>query len=166
MDRKFKTNITELNRLGIPYGIYHFSYATKTSEGALEAKYLLKCLKAAGARPTLPIYYDLEYSSYVGQKNGAFYTELTKSFANVIKQNGYKVGVYANYNWWTTKLTDASFKNYEKWVAHYGTNSNNSAGTANPYWHANSITYRMWQYSSCGSVSGISGRVDMNIRFK
>lgn len=164
MDSQFKRNVSELNRLNIPYGIYHFTYATEVGDGTNEAKYVLDCLKAAGAKPTLPIYYDLESSSYVGEKSNEFYTTITKEFANVIQNSGYEVGVYANYNWWTTKLTDSSFNNYVKWVAHYGTDENNAAGTANPYWHPDS-QYKMWQYSSHGNISGISTKVDVNAMF-
>jgi len=164
MDKRFKENVRELNRLGIPYGIYHFSYARYTSEGADEARYVLKCLKEAGAKPSLPIYYDLEYSSYVGNKDGSFYSALTKNFAKVIDEAGYQTGVYANYNWWSTKLTDQSFNAYIKWVAHYGSSSNNSAATANPYWHPGN-EYKLWQYTSCGTIKGINSRVDMNIMF-
>lgn len=164
MDSTFKMNVAELERLHIPYGIYHFSYATTPEEGADEAEYVLKCLEEAGAKPTLPIYYDLEYSDYVGVKDGAFYEKMTNNFANVIQKAGYTVGVYANYNWWTTKLTGESFQNYQKWVAHYGLESNNVAGTANPDWHPTS-EYKIWQYTSCGNVMGIGSNVDMNILF-
>lgn len=161
MDAKFKRNVSELNRLGIPYGIYHFSYARNIGDGTEEARYMLECLKAAGAHPTLPLYYDLEYSNYVGDKNGSFYATIMDEFANVIQKNGYKVGVYANYNWFSTKLTDSSFNKYVKWVAHYGATSNNASGTANPNWHP-SNEYGMWQYSSQGHVNGVSGNVDLN----
>lgn len=162
MDAKFKRNVSELNRLGIPYGIYHFSYARSIGEGKQEANYMIECMKAAGARPTLPVYYDLESSPYVGYKDGNFYTTITKEFSEVINNAGYKFGVYANYNWFSTKLTDTSFNNYIKWVAHYGTDANNSAGTANPNWHPSS-EYKMWQYSSKGKVNGINGNVDLNV---
>lgn len=162
MDAKFKRNVSELNRLGIPYGVYHFSYAKNLGEGKQEAHYMIECMKAAGAHPTLPVYYDLEQSNFVGSKDNNFYTSITKEFAEVMRNSGYTFGVYANYNWFTTKLIDSSFNNYIKWVAHYGSDANNAAGTANPNWHP-SGEYKMWQYSSRGKVNGIKGNVDLNV---
>ncbi len=161
MDEKFRRNVKELNRLGIPYGIYHFSYARNYIDGVEEAKYTLRCMEEAGALPTLPVYYDIEYSSYVGDKSASFYTEIVNDYCKTIKAAGYTPGVYANTNYWTNKLYDNSLKKYAKWEANYGPND----GKASAYYRPSSST-QMWQYTSVGKVSGISGNVDMNIWFE
>ena len=161
MDEKFKRNVKELNRLGIPYGIYHFSYARNYIDGVEEAKYTLRCMEEAGARPTLPVYYDIEYSSYVGDKSALFYTDIINDYCETIKAAGYTPGVYANTNYWTNKLYDNSLMKYAKWEANYGPND----GKASAYYRPSSST-QMWQYTSVGKVSGISGNVDMNIWFE
>lgn len=50
-------------------------------------------------------------------------------------------------------LIKVDFGSYKFWLAHYTKNTNYTG------------SYQMWQYTSNGSVNGISGRVDMNIAY-
>ena len=58
LDNYFKRNVSECERLGIPYGVYLYSYARNEDEAQAEARLMLSALK--GHSPTLPVYYDLE----------------------------------------------------------------------------------------------------------
>ena len=71
-------------------------------------------------------------------------------FCNRIKEAGYTPGVYANYNWWTNYLTAADYDGWDRWIARYASSTGYTK------------EYSMWQYTSSGSVSGISGNVDLN----
>ena len=73
---------------------------------------------------------------------------------------GYNVGIYCNLNWYRNYLSDP-LKLYPLWIARYGKNN----GLPNPE-SKPSIDMFMWQYTSQGVVSGISGRCDLNEVYK
>ena len=65
---------------------------------------------------------------------------------------GYGTGIYANRTWLTSRINTSSLTGYKIWLAQYA---------AKPTYSA--TRYDMWQYTSKGSVTGISGRVDLDI---
>ena len=146
-DRYFEYNASECERLGIPYGVYIYSYADTTERAASEADHVLRLIQ--GRTLSYPVYFDMEDDSvtYVGNDMLA---DIATTFCDKINAAGYPVGVYANANWWNTYLTDPVFDNWYRWVAHY----NAECGYQG--------SYAMWQYSCTGSVDGISENVDMN----
>lgn len=150
-DSKFKRNADECTRLGIPFGVYLYSYAKSASMAKGEANHALRLLK--GYKPEYGVWYDLEdevQASFSAKQLG----DIAVTFCEALENAGYYVGIYANLNWLTTKLTDSRLKAYDKWVAQW---SDVCAYTGE---------YGIWQYTSKGSVNGISGNVDMNIAYK
>ena len=139
-DKQWKRNADECTRSGIPFGAYLYSYAKSTAQAKSEAEHVLRLIK--GYKLSYPVYYDLEEH---GTESGA--VERARIFCEAIKAAGYMPGVYANKNWWDNYLKGLT--GYTRWVARY----NDTLGMDN---------VDMWQYTSDGSVSGISGRVDMN----
>lgn len=140
-DKQWKRNADECTRLGIPFGVYIYSYATSEAQARSEAEHVLRLVK--GYKLSYPIYLDLEQD---GTQSGA--TACAQIFGDIIEAAGYQCGIYANKNWWTNYLV--GLERYTKWVAQY-----NSQCTYGGF-------YDMWQYTSSGSVPGISGNVDMN----
>ena len=143
-DLYFEYNASECERVGIPYGVYLYSYATTTARASSEADHVLRLIE--GHTLSYPVYYDMEDASTLSSDLAAIAT----TFCDKITAAGYPVGVYANLNWWSNYLTDPCFDNWYRWVAQYYS----SCGYQGEY--------AMWQYTSSGSVDGISGRVDMN----
>lgn len=70
VDYQFNRNISECERLGIPYGVYIYSYAFDNQQAADEASMVINCL--SGHNPRLPVYYDLEDNSIIanGRQTG------------------------------------------------------------------------------------------------
>lgn len=155
MDKKFLENALELERLNIPYGVYLFSYGSNVHDAYEEAKYTLNIIK--GRKISLPVYYDLEYSNYVGELSKSTYVDMAIAYCETIKKAGYTAGIYANTTYWENKLNDSRLDRYNKWVAEYA--------YADKY-YIDQLSYKgsyhMWQYTSSGTVPGISGRVDLN----
>ena len=149
-DAKWLRNVSECERLGIPYGVYLYSYANTTAKARSEAEHVLRLLK--GYNPTYPVYYDLE-DKVVSNAGRSAIINFANIFCSTIEANGYKAGIYANLNWWDTKLNDSSLNKYEKWVAQWN------------YRCTYDGDYRLWQCTSDGSVPGIGGRVDLNFEF-
>ncbi len=148
-DQQWIYNVSECERLGIPYGVYLYSYANSSAKARSEAEHVLRLLR--GHRPAYPIYYDMEDNTLlsVSRSKKGEYAEI---FCNAVSRAGYKVGIYANLDWWNNYLTDDAFDNpgWSKWVAHY--NSTCRYGKS----------HDMWQCTSKGTVSGVSGYVDIN----
>ena len=144
-DAKFHQNVKGCIENGIPFGVYLYSYAKTIERAESEAAHVLRLCNPYKDKLTFPVYYDLEED---GTQEGA--VERAIVFANILESQGYTVGMYANEYWWNKFLKDGLDK-YTKWVAKYSSVKPNVSGT-----------YDIWQYSSKGSVSGISGRVDMN----
>ncbi|MDD6311556.1 MAG: GH25 family lysozyme [Firmicutes bacterium] len=144
-DSTFEKNARACEERGIPYGVYLYSYANTVAKAEDEADHCLRLLK--GHEPDLPIYYDLE-DKEVSKAGSTRIKKMAKAFCKRITENGYKAGVYASLSWWQSKL-GTSADGYSKWVAQWNTSC--SASEA-----------QIWQFSSNGTVPGISGRVDMN----
>ena len=139
-DKQWKRNADECTRLGIPFGVYIYSYAKSTAQARSEAEHVLRLVK--GYKLSYPIYLDLEEA---GTQSGA--VERAKIFGDIIEAAGYWCGIYCNKSWYDNYLSSIASK-YTMWIARY----NNTLG----------MSADMWQYTSDGTVSGISGRVDMN----
>lgn len=153
-DRKWTRNVAACERLGIPYGVYFYSEATTLEEVDQEAAYTLKMLK--GHKPQLPVFYDMEDYRMAGLSKEEIDAQIHR-YCKQIMNAGYKTGIYANLNWFRNRIgTSKNDPNYFIWVAQYPKDL--SVTTQTSY----TGRYNAWQYSSKGSVTGISGNVDMN----
>lgn len=153
VDYQFNRNISECERLAIPYGVYVYSYAFDNQQAADEASMVIDCL--SGHNPRLPVYYDLEDKTIIADGRQSGIASRAQTFCNKISSAGYKPGIYANLNWFNNILTDPVFKSgsWDHWIAQYNSQCHYTA------------SYSFWQYTSRGKVSGISGNVDMNYAY-
>ena len=153
VDYQFNRNISECERLGIPYGVYVYSYAFDNQQAADEASVVIDCL--SGHNPRLPVYYDLEDRTIIADGRQSGIASRAQTFCNKISSAGYKPGIYANLNWFNNILTDPVFKSgsWDHWIAQYNSQCHYTG------------SYSFWQYTSRGKVSGISGNVDMNYAY-
>ena len=103
-----------------------------------------------GYNLSFPIYLDME-DKVQAVLSDSERGNIASVFCNIIQNEGYKVGIYANKNWWTNYLTDSAFNNslWYKWVAQYNSSCTYSGN------------YTMWQYTSSGYVNGINTNVDI-----
>ena len=165
-DDYFLENVRGAQANGIPFGVYLYSYATKATGAApsaqSEAAHVLRQLKAAGLSPSklaLPVFYDLEEDAQ-WELSASRVGTLAEAFCSVLSSQGYKVGIYANQNWWKNKLTDPVFERsgWAKWVAQY---YKKDKGTS----PAGISDQQYWQFTDCGKVNGIPGYVDVNFSY-
>ena len=113
-DVYFDYNISECNRLGIPYGLYLYSYAYDANFAYAEAVGTAEMLKDANVNLSYTFYYDL--------------TGVLNSPKVILP--------------------------YVSWAAEYGP----QLQFTNRYYTG----AQGWQYTSSGTVSGVSGRVDIS----
>ena len=107
--------MTECERLGIPYGVYAYSYAKNADDAVKGADQIIALLK--GHNPTLPVYLDLEDNSIKDTDHAS----IAKAFCNTISAAGYTPGIYASASWFKNILTDPCFTNsgWGIWTAQY-----------------------------------------------
>lgn len=155
VDPKFHQNIKGAIAQGIPVGVYHFSYALDVAGAKAEAAHVLNIIKDYKSNITLPVFYDFEYDTIrYGKDNGVTlgktaFINHTVAFCDAIKAAGYTPGTYYNLDYYNNYYDKSKLGGYAQWYAQYASSPK--------------VTdYLLWQYSSSGSVSGISGRVDMN----
>lgn len=154
-DKVFDANIKAAYKANKRIGIYHYSQALNEAEAIKEAECVIKALKPYKAYITMPVYFDWEFggrlsSSKAKKKGKAGCGRICDAFCKRIKQAGYKTGVYANLSTLNAYLPSDLYKDWGIWVAQYHSRCD--------YKHP----HEMWQYSSSGKVSGLSGRIDMN----
>ena len=145
-DRQWLRNVRECERLGIPYGVYLYSYAVTEANARSEAAHVLRLLE--GHNPSYPVYFDMEDNSTLGAREQ--FADFAEIFCSAVEAAGYEAGVYANLNWWNTYLTDPRFSEWDRWVAQYNSQCSYQG------------EYSMWQCTSSGTVPGIDGPADLN----
>lgn len=148
-DNQFARNVAECEMLNIPFAVYLYSYAT--TEAMIESE-VVHALRLIGGHKPFCVFIDMEDGS-TASLGKATLTAFAKKFCEAVKAKGFKVGVYANQNWFRNYLDVKALREcgYAIWCAKYSTEE--------PKIDAE---FDIWQYSSSGSVDGIVGRVDMN----
>ena len=150
-------NMQECERVGIPYGVYLYSYAVNEDEANSEANHILRMLQ--GFNPVLGVYIDIEDTEYYNEYNIDPYsaegreliTRIAVTVMDRVSRAGYTAGVYANWNYFQNVLIQSEIQAY-KWLAWY---KEDTSEVPEGDWI-------MWQYTSTGHVNGIEGNVDMN----
>ena len=150
-DPKFEQNYKNAKAVGMPIGVYHYSYAKTVDDAVREANFCLSYLK--GKQLEYPIAFDIEDQSQANLGKATL-TAITKAFCEEIEKAGYYAIIYASKYWLDSKLDMVALKDYDVWVAQWGSKCTYGR------------SYGMWQYSDNGKVSGINGRVDMNEAYK
>ena len=159
-DKKAQRNISECKRLGIPFGIYWYSYADTPSIAKEEGTDVVAKLKQFGVNPSdlaYPVYYDLEKWTWEGHQpptDPNVYNNIVNNWYSALQSAGYKnLGVYSYTSYLQGPLKHANIYAKTAWVAQYGARMGFDSFPTNS---------RGWQYTSSGKVDGISGNVDMN----
>lgn len=155
-DPMFRSHASGAKAAGLKVGVYFFSQAITEAEAVEEASMTVSLVQKIGG-VSMPIAIDSEYAAGgAGRADGlskADRTAITKAFCNTIANSGYTPMVYASKSWFSTHLNVSALGSYRIWVAHYAA----ACGYTG--------RYDIWQYTSKGSVAGVSGNVDMNISY-
>ncbi len=152
-DPYFTSHIKGAKNAGLKVGVYFFSTALTEAEAVEEASMCAELCKGYGIN--YPIFLDVESSNRPGYNTLPVdqRTANIKAFCKTIQSAGYTPGLYANKTWLTEKISTGSLS-CKIWLAQYRAGGPTYSGR-----------YDIWQYTSKGSVNGISGNVDMNKSF-
>lgn len=166
-DKELKNNVEGALNHQIPFGIYHYSYASTKEEALLEAEYTINALKEAGitsSNLSLPIAYDVEENTSLDKET---ITDLVITYCTKIKEAGFTPMIYSYENWYSSHLNMKRLNalGYQFWYANYPKNPDFSTM---PHIANTSIVPFIWQYSNQGSILGANTpnhTVDLNILY-
>lgn len=149
-DSTFDNNMKYAHEAGLKCGAYHYSQATSVAEAKKEAEFLCSILNNYELKNYAIDFYvvcDYEFGNRLNSEIGTKASSIANAFCDVVKSYGYKPMIYGNLSMMNNYLKSP---NYPVWLAQY----NSKCTYKKPY--------AMWQYTSSGSVNGISGRVDLS----
>lgn len=151
LDKSFEHNIKEANRVGIPVGIYFFSYATSVQKAKENAEWVLDKIK--DKKIDLPISFDWENWNRFNQYHISFYElqQMADTFIKTVEDKGYQGMNYGSKTYLENMWLDTS---KTIWLAHY---------TEETGYKGN---YKFWQRCDNAIVPGINGPVDVNIMYE
>lgn len=174
-DSKALKNLKGAQDAGIAIGAYFFSTAINEEEAVEEADYLVDIVKNYNI--TYPIAYDCEGYESADYRNHMLTKEersnIAIAFLSRVEELGYKGLMYGsqahlegNTQWeidrigskfetWVAQYlyADSEYNEYSSFEAVLGRNTNYSGD------------YSIWQFSSQGSIAGMSGNVDLNLEY-
>ena len=161
-DKHLANNISELNRLGVPYGIYLYTYASTEADGVEDAQQTLALIKKYNIKPTYPIYFDLEDWRYTNGAKSAptdttTWVKIWKAYRDTMAKAGYtNVRIYSYQYLLQNRLNDPEILKHVDWVAAYTPQLTYQLPYSQPSWG--------WQYTDKEFVTGL-GNVDMSVWF-
>ncbi len=150
-DPTFRKNIQGATAAGLRVGVYFFTQAVTEAEAVEEASMCLQL--CSGYNLAFPIFIDTEDGARAQGLDRGTRTAICNAFCQTVANGGRRAGVYASTYWFNNKLNAGSLGGYTIWVAQYAAACQYGG------------KYHMWQYSSKGTVSGVSGACDMNISY-
>lgn len=162
-DKKLDEHVKKAELAGIPYGFYHFSYATTEDSARKNADNFIKSI--ARYNPTLPCAIDMEndtsnkdLSTFWKFENRKAITKIGKIQLEALEESGYYAMIYGN-TWDLENITsDKALRDrYGLWVAKW----TDKAPTTNDM--AYYPTLKLWQNTCKGNVPGIVGDVDLSV---
>lgn len=150
-DSKWEANYKDAKANGIAVGAYYFvgPKCVNAAAGKVDAERFIQLLK--GKQLEYPVFMDNE-AQPASAKAGI--TEATIAFCETMEAAGYFVGIYGSTDsGFRERMDDSKLTAYTHWVAQYASKCTYAG------------SYGIWQYSSTGRVSGISGNVDMDLSY-
>lgn len=159
-DKLFQKNVKELIKVGIPFGIYYYSYALDVKEAKDEVSFILSIIKDYKEYITFPVAIDIEdadsYKKNSGFPDNKTLCDICSTACDILGNSGYYPIIYANLDYFTHYLKEESISKYNKWLAWWGKDTIDKV---------DKTKYQMLQYSSIGKVEGVGNNVDLNESF-
>ena len=149
IDDKFEEYYAGAKSVGLNVGGYVYCYATTPEQAKADAEMVIGTL--AGRKFDYPIFYDIEDEDKINALSNEQRAALVKAFCDEIEAAGYKAGAYMCSSWLYDCFDGNMMRdNYDLWLAETVAEVPQTS------------SYEILQYSHTGSVSGISGNVDLD----
>lgn len=149
IDERFVEYATEMNRLGIPFGVFCYSYARDAAKGADEAVKMIQYAKSHN-----PLFYVMDIEEECVTQAGI------KAFVNTLRVRGVKrIGAYVAHHRYKQYKFDELRDLFDfVWIPRYAGNDIGEPTGKRPDYECD-----LWQYTSKGKIEGIKSYVDKNL---
>lgn len=146
------------------FGCYHFLSANTSLQGQIDN--FIRRYEPLHTDSNYPPCMDLEWdynSAGVDRwasKSKAFIGDKAAGWMNAIKSEfGVEPVFYTNKSWWESRLgaDNDILKDFGVWMSRYGGYGNDEPAMMDGY------KWVMWQFTDRGSISGVSGGIDVNL---
>lgn len=162
IDPTFERNYAECKRVGLPVGVYYYTYATDKEMADAELALLKTAL--TGKTVELPISVDVEDNKIKKLSTQAL-TDLAAYALATVERWGFYALLYVGLNFAQTELYmgGAALCKYDVWLARYPRDKSKTKPEDKP---KTDFSFGMWQYTSTASMPGVSGNVDLSHAYK
>ena len=156
-DPRYKEYRSACENYNIEHSFYFFPCSITKAEAQEQARFIINEVKNTNIN--MPVYLDSEVvqrnkSGRSDKLSKEKRTEMLDIICDKLLAAGIPCGIYASRAWLYNNLDMSKIAapaEYDTWVAEYGVSKNKYDG--------NQV---LWQYTSDGTVNGISGRVDLS----
>ena len=162
-DSQFEANVKKAEALGMPWGVYFYTYSLSPEQDKSELAHILRLLK--GKKPTMPIAIDVEDSDDYKKNRGGWNFENVNRNAKFLLEGlaaaGYYPLLYTGFEEIENYISPDVWKKYDMWFAHWAKKCG--------YTGAN---LSMWQYGGETNlidgcyIDGVDGKIDKDLCYK
>ena len=172
-DKKFEENYKKCEELGIPWGVYNYTYATTVAKAKSDMELVCDILDNVSKKYfKYGVWFDIE-DKMQARLSKAKIAEIINAAQTVVESRGYKFGVYTGMSYFSEHIDKNKVKCKNWWIARYYKGYNLMAFKATPnksYKPANVDDLMAWQYTSSGVFpakvsTGNGGKFDLNILY-
>lgn len=172
-DKKFEENYKKCEKLGIPWGVYNYTYATTVAKAKSDMELVCDILdKISKKHFKYGVWFDIEDKVQAKLTKGMI-ASIINAAQTVVESRGYKFGVYTGKSYFAEHIDKNKVKCKNWWIARYYKGDNRMAFKATPnksYKPTNVPDLMAWQYTSSGVFpakvsTGNAGKFDLNILY-
>ena len=159
----FDRNYAGALSVGLPIDVYNYSYATTETKTKTDAQAVLNAIKGKNIGT---VWLDVEDKTLLNL--GMTLIDNINAYKKVIEDAGFNFGVYTGLSFYNTNIKPFhEFLDCKFWIARYPVSKlmQLSDEPLASYKPAIMHTLTGWQYTSNGSVDGITGAVDLSMRY-
>ena len=159
----FNRNYAGALSVGLPIDVYNYSYATSVSKATSDAQAVLN---AINGKKVGTVWLDVE--DKIQMNLGMTLIDIINAYKYIIEKAGYGFGVYTGLSFYNTLIKPYhSFLDCKFWIARYPSGAVVDLNFEPAESKKPNIIHALWgwQYTSSGKVNGISGNVDLDIRY-
>ena len=163
VEDSFNRNYAGALSVGLPIDVYNYSYATSVSKATADAQSVLNAIKG---KKVGTVWLDVE--DKIQMNLGMTLIDIINAYKYIIEKAGYGFGVYTGLSFYNTLIKPYhSFLDCKFWIARYPSGAVVDLNFEPAESKKPNIIHALWgwQYTSSGKVNGISGNVDLDIRY-
>lgn len=144
-DAYFERNAEMCKALGIPFGVYLYSYAVNIDDAKSEVEHTLRLIR--DKKLEYPVFLDVESKRQMSLPKERL-TEIVSYYCEEMERAGYFVGIYSSVDRFLSNLDSRELDRFDRWVAEWGDRLEDKYNAG------------MWQNTAYEEMAGIDGRVD------